>query len=57
VETTGESPILEHLNMELEWGDNGYVTGNYHCIVCDKAVARQKPDSSYPKPKDQWPGR
>jgi hypothetical protein len=23
----------EHLNLELEWGDNGYLMGNYNGIV------------------------
>ena len=32
----------EHLNLELEWSDNGYLIGNYNCIVRDEPVA-QKP--------------
>ncbi len=38
-----ESPKCEHLNLELEWDDSGYVTGNYNCIVCGEAVARKNP--------------
>jgi hypothetical protein len=33
----------EHLNLELEWSDNGYMTGNYNCILCGESVA-QKPN-------------
>jgi hypothetical protein len=28
-----------HLNQELEHSDNGYVTGNYHCMVCGEVGA------------------
>ena len=34
----------EHLNLELEWGDNGYLMGNYNGIVCGKAAAKNKHD-------------
>ena len=33
----------EHLNLELEWSDNQYLTGNYICIVCGTAVVKTKP--------------
>jgi len=37
-------PKCEHLNLELEWSDTGYLTGNYNCIVCGEAVTTtQKP--------------
>lgn len=29
----------EHVNLELEWSEGGYRTGNYNCIVCGEAVA------------------
>jgi hypothetical protein len=38
-----DSPKCEHLNLELEWSDSGYLTGNYNCIVCGLAVV-QKPN-------------
>jgi hypothetical protein len=31
----------EHLNLELEWSDNG-LTDNYICIVCGEAVATKQ---------------
>jgi hypothetical protein len=31
----------EHLNLELEWSDNG-LTDNYICIVCGVAVATKQ---------------
>ncbi len=30
----------DHLSLELERSDNGYLTGNYICIVCGTAVAQ-----------------
>jgi hypothetical protein len=30
----------EHLNLELEWSDNG-LTGNYNCIICGETVAQK----------------
>lgn len=33
--------LCEHLNLELEWSDNG-LTGNYNCIVCGQAVAHEE---------------
>jgi hypothetical protein len=33
-------PKCEHLNLEL-WSDNGYLTGNYNCIVCGEAAAQK----------------
>jgi len=32
----------EHLNLELEWGDNGYLMGNYNGIVCGTAAAKKQ---------------
>ena len=32
----------EHLTLELERSDNGYLTGNYICIVCGTAVAQTR---------------
>jgi len=37
-----DAPPCEHLNLEREWSDNGYVTGNYKCIVCGEMVARKE---------------
>ena len=34
------SPLCEHLQVDLERGDDGYVTGNYRCLACGHAVAR-----------------
>jgi hypothetical protein len=31
----------EHLNLEMEWSDNGYATGSYNCIVCGEAVVHK----------------
>jgi hypothetical protein len=28
----------EHLNQKLESSDDGYLTGNYHCIACGESV-------------------
>jgi hypothetical protein len=36
-----DPPQCEHLNLELEWSDSGYVTGNYNCIVCGYPVVRK----------------
>jgi ssDNA-binding Zn-finger/Zn-ribbon topoisomerase 1 len=36
-----DSPKCEHLNLELEWSDNG-LTGNYNCIVCGEAVTQKQ---------------
>ena len=36
-----DPPKCEHLNLELEWSDNGYLTGNYNCIVCGASVAQK----------------
>ena len=33
-------PPGEHLNLELEWSDNGS-TGNYNCIICGEVVAKK----------------
>lgn len=30
----------EHLNLELEWSEGGYRTGNYSCIVCGENVVK-----------------
>ena len=30
----------EHLNLELEWSEGGYRTGNYNCIVCGENVVK-----------------
>ena len=37
-----DPPPCEHLNLELERSDNGYLTGNYNCIVCGEAVAQTR---------------
>lgn len=34
-----DTPKCEHLNLELEWSDNGYRTGNYNCILCGEPLA------------------
>lgn len=34
------SPLCEHLKVDLERGDDGYVTGTYRCLACGHAVAR-----------------
>jgi hypothetical protein len=31
----------EHLNLEMEWSDNGYSTGSYNCIVCGEAIVHK----------------
>lgn len=36
-----ELAMCEHLNLELEWTDNGFRTGFYDCIVCGEHVVRQ----------------
>jgi hypothetical protein len=33
--------LWEHLNQELESSDGGYLTGNYHCIVCGEPGAKK----------------
>lgn len=33
-------PPCEHLNLELEWTENGFRTGYYSCIVCGEQVVR-----------------
>ena len=33
-------PPCEHLNLELEWSEGGYRTGNYNCIVCGESVVK-----------------
>jgi hypothetical protein len=33
-------PKCEHLNLELEWSEGGYRTGNYNCIVCGENVVK-----------------
>ena len=43
-EQQANSPTCEHHDLELERSDNGYLTGNYNCVVCGKAVA---PDKSH----------
>lgn len=30
----------EHLVLELEWNEQGYLTGNYVCNLCGVSVAR-----------------
>ena len=35
-------PACEHLNLELERSDNGYLTGNYTCILCGEAAAQRQ---------------
>ena len=34
------SPLCEHLKVDLERSDDGYVTGTYRCLACGYAVAR-----------------
>ena len=34
------SPVCEHLKIDLERSEDGYVTGNYRCLACGYAVAR-----------------
>ncbi len=33
-------PKCEHLNLELEWSEGGYRTGNYSCIICGEHVVK-----------------
>jgi len=35
-------PKCEHLNLELEWSEGGYRTGNYNCIVCGENVENMR---------------
>ena len=37
-----DSPPCEHINLELEWTDTGYLTGNYNCIICGTAAAQKR---------------
>ena len=37
-----DPPKCEHLNLELEWSDDGHLTGNYICIVCGEAAAQKQ---------------
>jgi transposase-like protein len=32
-------PPCQHLNLELEHNDNGYLTGDYHCTACGESIA------------------
>jgi hypothetical protein len=34
------SPLCEHLKIDLERSEDGYMTGNYRCLACGYAVAR-----------------
>ena len=34
------SPFCEHLKIDLERSEDGYVTSNYRCLACGYAVAR-----------------
>jgi hypothetical protein len=34
------SPLCEHLKVDLERSEDGYVTGTYRCLACGYAVAR-----------------
>jgi hypothetical protein len=34
-----DPPSCEHLNQQMEHSENGYLTGNYHCLVCGQSVA------------------
>lgn len=34
------SPLCEHLKIDLERNEDGYVTGNYRCTACGYAIAR-----------------
>ena len=33
-------PLCEHLKIDLEGSEDGYMTGNYRCLACGQAVAR-----------------
>ena len=30
--------LCEHLHQEMENRENGYLTGNYHCLLCGAIV-------------------
>ena len=45
-----DPPQCEHLNLELEWSDNGYVTGNYNCILCGESVTHKRNTPLQPDP-------
>lgn len=34
----------QHLHLELEHSNDGYVTGHYHCTACGELVAAITPD-------------
>jgi len=34
------SPLCEHLKVDFERTENGYLTGNYFCIACGQSVPR-----------------
>ncbi|MGH7216548.1 MAG: hypothetical protein ACREIG_04870 [Nitrospiraceae bacterium] len=33
-------PLCEHLKVELESTEDGYVPGHYHCTTCGRSVPR-----------------
>jgi hypothetical protein len=40
-ETASGSLPCQHLNVELESSDDGYLTGNYNCTICGESVAQR----------------
>jgi hypothetical protein len=42
VETANESPPCEHLFIDVERTEDGYVTGNYRCTACRDLVSRER---------------
>jgi hypothetical protein len=36
----GDSVKCHHPNLELESHDDGYVTGQYHCLACGESVIK-----------------
>ena len=33
--------VCKHPRMELEWDEQGYLTGDYVCILCGESVAQR----------------
>jgi hypothetical protein len=39
--TTSAFPPCEHPNLGLESSDDGYLTGDYHCIDSSETIAKK----------------
>lgn len=36
-----DPPVCVHATIDLEVNDNGYLTGNHHCIDCGEMVVKK----------------